>query len=506
MVEYVIHPVGPGEKFETLAAWARALPVDLTAVDQLWVAELRATGEDPGNATIRTVCDETRYVEIRPATGQGFAELTDPVTDPVAPGMGLGAMLHCLRGDALRTEGPGTRVHLHGLQIMAEDGAALSDDEKGGFALIDGCLIEAHTPGPAVTVRGAQAKFRASGLLQRGCGDGIRLADGASAEGVTVLKPVRPTADGIGIVATHPGKSAVSSSAVFGFRQAFGFGLSLGAGVACDQNNQLSGPENFAHPAWTSNGAGVDPLDTKPGPFAVPLRRLCNCQNGFASFEHRQMLELPPAQQMCFSVLVTAPTVRSSGLVLLSSAGNVALKVGWVDTPANTTVIGHPDGLSVVDGGLVDLGDGCFRLWLVAHNSTKATLAVRPVLQVSAGIENAGMNLGLYAGCAMAGAGYIGTGFVPSDATKNVALPGVDPEAALRSASGHMPDLRPVEGGPLDSAAPGCGRDLLGRHRLSPETVGALSLNPAPRFVTTPLRAVRPVRQTITSTEERPRS
>lgn len=504
MTEYVVHRIGPGETYRTLAAWAATLPVDLTLVDQVHVAELTADGEDPGGVVIRTICDETRYVEIRPASGHGFATLTDPIMDPIAPGTGLGAMVRCLHGDAIRAEGAGTRLHLHGLQIFAEDGAALADDEAGRIFRVENCLIEAFSAGPAVTLGGMGARVLATGVVQRGCGDGIWLANGARAKAVTLLKPTRPLADGIGILAIGPGKADVAGTVVFGFRQAFGYGLELGRDLACDQTNALVGAENFAQAGWRSvGGATVDPLQTLPGPFAVPLRWLGGGQSPYAHFEQVAPIQVPPREEISFSVLVSTPSVRSSGLVLRSAKGNAALKVYWVDQPASTTIVGQCDGLAALDGGMTDLGGGCARMWLTARNQTDESVAVQPLMQVSAGVENAGMNLGLYAGCAMAGIGNLGNGFVKPSGVSGISLCGLDPEACVRGATAHQPDLRPIEGGPLDRAVANAGPDLMGNQRLSPETIGALTLNPVPRFVSEPVRPALPARAHPTPTEER---
>ncbi|MFK7945440.1 MAG: hypothetical protein AB8B85_21380 [Paracoccaceae bacterium] len=499
----VIRQVGPGEEFETLAAWARALPRDLAALNQCQVAELTALGDDPGGVVIQSVCDTECYVEIRASAGYGFAALTDPVTDPVAPGVGLGATVRCNSGDAIRVVGGATRVHLSGLRVIAEDGAALVDDGAGSFAQVEGCLIEAVSLAPAVTMRGTSSEIRATGIVQRGFGDGLLLADGASADAITLLKPVAMIADGTGVCSDGAGQSIIAGSAVFGFRQAFGNDLVLGPGLACDQNNQLDAPEDFARTAWTPFGASLDLMQTLPGPFAPPLHWLTNNQNAHARFEHTRPLTVRPGQRISFSALVAEPTAFSTALCIHSPAGEAALRVDWMDHPTSTALSGHDGGLVPQDGGLTRLGGGCYRLWLVAENLTQAVLSVRPALHVTAGIENAGLNLGLFAGCLMAGTGHTGTGYVRASETEGVDHPGIDPTAALRGTTSMLPDLRPIDSGELDVSAPCQGSDLLGRHRLNPETPGALTLNPAPRVVGDLLQRAPMGRRTTTATEAR---
>ena len=93
MPETVINSVGAGRDFADLAAFAAAVPADLTSVDQIWVAELYADNEDPGGAVLQTVCDATRYIVVRAAPGEGFADLMDPESDPLTSTPGLGAMI-----------------------------------------------------------------------------------------------------------------------------------------------------------------------------------------------------------------------------------------------------------------------------------------------------------------------------------------------------------------------------------------------------------------------------
>ncbi|MEM1162182.1 MAG: hypothetical protein AAGJ28_14700, partial [Pseudomonadota bacterium] len=84
MTENVVRSIGPGRDFIDLASFARALPADLVEADQTWVAELYADLDDPGGAVFEAVCDATRRIVLRAATGQGFTDLMDAETDPLA--------------------------------------------------------------------------------------------------------------------------------------------------------------------------------------------------------------------------------------------------------------------------------------------------------------------------------------------------------------------------------------------------------------------------------------
>lgn len=484
MPETVIRTIGPGHDFESLAAFAAALPASLVAADQIWVAELTSVAEDPGGAQIRTVCDETRYVHLRAAPGQGFADLMDPDADVLAPTLGLGALIRTPFGDALRAEGVDTRVHVTGLQIIAEDGAVLSDDGSGAFVGVERILADGDTSDFAITLRGANARLRDSAIVQRGGGGGVRVIDGGLVETSTITKPERLVADGIGIVA-EGGSGDIRSSVVFGFRQAVERGNATVDAVATDQVNGLGAPDNFADPYWTKVGSIVNPQDTIPGPYNVPLQRLSSNQNAFARFDgpstaSGQAFTVPVGAKLSYSVIVAQNNAQISAILFDSSAGRPELRVFWTDTPPTAGIFGLTSAFQLVTGTVTDLGGGAYRLLLEAVNTTAAPLEASLSYYVTRGSDS-GVNVSMYAGAQMAGVGHLGEGWVGQNALSGTNLvEGVDPDAAILGL-GTVPDMRPVESGPLvTSSAPQTVHDIYYRPRIAQDTLGAVSLNTAP--------------------------
>lgn len=479
MTEIVIKAIGPGRDYPTLAAWAAALPPDLTAIDQCHVAELWADADDPGGAMIETVCDPTRYVIVRAAPGQALSDLADPDADPLAPGPG--ALIQAASGDAITIVGAGTRVALQSLQIVAQAGSAVSDDGLGACVGLTRCLIDANGADAAASLRGVGALASGTALIQRGSGDGFALADGAVADGCTVFKPGRNVADGFGVSSTGAPATEVRSTIAFGFRQAFGPGIGTADALVSDQTNVIAAPDNFADPFWTAVSSTVDTLDTIPGPFGVPLQRLGNNQNGFARFDGPVVATIAPGETFVFSTIVASPTSLVSAILLDSTAGKPELRVTWTANPPTAALLGMTAQFAARAGSVTEIAPGTYRLLLEAENTTAAPLDVTPIFYVTRGVENVGLNVGMYAGNVMAGTGHLGTGFVfPGAVPGTNALEGVDPVAALADVSGTAPDLRPVTGGPLEGAGGASEPDAYARHRLTPDTAGAVTLNPAP--------------------------
>lgn len=482
MPSTVIKSVGPGRDFPTLTAFAAALPLDLVALDEIWVAELHAEADDPGGAIIQAVCDATRYVILRAAPGQGFSDLMDPDSDPLVPTPGLGALIRAINGAGVSVQGASTRVEVSGLQIVAESGAALADDGVGAFFKVDRCVLEANGAGPAVVIRGTGSEISNSGVIQRGSGDGMALMAGTRVLNCTVVKPDASIATGTGVSASGAPAPEVHSVAAFGFRQDFGDGIGTADALAADQTNLLSVPDDFSDPYWAAIGSIVDTFDTSPGPFSVPLQWVRNNGNAFARFDGPNFVSVAPGERVAFSAIVAQPSSLISAIVLASAAGNPELRITWSAQPPTVTLLGQTAALQLVTGTLSDLGNDTWRLLLEAENTTGAPVDVLARFYVTRGVENTGLNVGMYAGALMAGLGHLGTGFVyPGSVPGTNPLEGLVPSEAILSSVEPGLDLRPVAAGPLEGQAPIVSpSDLYLRYREAPDTIGAVSLNTAP--------------------------
>jgi len=222
-------------------------------------------------------------------------------------------------------------------------------------------------------------------------------------------------------------------------------------------------------------------LDTIPGPYGVPLQRLGNNQNSFARFDGPVFASVPAGAKVSYSAIVAQPSTLVSAILLDSAAGRPELRVTWTATPPVLGLFGQTGALQLIDGKVTDLGGGAYRLLLVALNTTGSALDVSATFYVTRGTENAGLNVGLYAGAQMAGVGHLGEGYVPPGSIQGSNLfEGLDPADALRDAGG-LPDLRPMPGGPLEAVVPVLSEtDIYRRPRLNIDTLGAVSLNTGP--------------------------
>lgn len=478
----VIDRIGPEGTYATLAEWASALPADLTVADEIRIAELGMAVNDPGNVVIETVCDATRYVVIRAEAGASVADQSDPLSDPLRIEVGQGALIHTTSGAAITLSGNATRAEVHGIQILAEAGEALSDGGTGSsFRRVSACFLDANASASAVQVRGSGSEIYSSVIVQRGSGDGIALIEGASAEGCTVFKPSQPVATGTGVTVEGTSIVAVHSVAVSGFGLSYGAGITNASSLASDQLNQLTVPDDLTDGYWTRVSAGIDGGDTIIGPTGVPLQRVSNNLNGFAFFSAPVVHTLAPGEGFAFNMIVSDVTAVVSALLIDSSSGKPEMRVNWQTSPPSVTILGATAPLRAITGTVTELGGGAYRMLLQVENTTATPIDVTPIFYVTRGVENVGLDVGMYAGAAMAGNGHLGTGFTYRDTVPGTdPVLGFDPGAVYIDHQTPLLDLRPIAGSSLEVASGGAAlpnSDLYKRFRRPPETIGAVSLN-----------------------------
>lgn len=482
MPSIVVDRIGPSGTYSTLAEWAADLPADLTAVDEIRVAELGLLDEDPGGAVIETVCDATRYVAIRAEAGGSVADRSDPDSDPLRIEPGQGPLIRAVSGSAVALAGASTSAEVHGVQILTLDGPALSVDQSGAaFARVSQCILDCNSTTAGAVVRGVDAAICSTVVVQRGSGDGIELADGASAEGCTVFKPEQPVATGIGVLTSGTPSSGVHSVAVSGFSQSFSTGIANATNCGSDQINLLSAPDDLSDPYWTRVSASIDPADTIVGPTGIALQRVGNNLNGFSFFSAPVVQTLAPGESFAFSMIASDVTAVISALLIDSSVGKPEMRVNWQASPPSVGILGATAHLQAKVGTLTDLGGGAYRLYLEAENTTSGPVDVTPIFYVTRGVENVGLDVGMYAGAAMAGNGHLGNGFAYPNAVPGLnPVEGFDPDRVYVEDQPALLDLRPVPGAALDT--PGGtptddAVDLYRRFRSFPETIGAVALS-----------------------------
>lgn len=481
MPDIVIDRIGPEGTFATLAEWAESLPADLTLANQIRVAELGVSAPDPGNAVISTVCDATRFVAIRAEAGTSVADLSDPDIDPLRVEAGQGALVHSVSGIPLSLAGSSTRAEVHGIQILAENSAALNDAGSGSaFFRVSGCVFDANTSDPVAEVRGTGAEINSTVVIQRGSGDGIALAQGASAEGCTIFKPSQAVANGIGVAFDGSSGTSAHAVAVSGFGQSFGSGIPEASNLGSDQINQLTVPDDLTDDYWSRVSAGIDGSDTIIGPTGITLQRVSNNLNGFAFFSAPVVHTLAPGDRFSFSMIVSDITAVVSALLIDSSSGKPEMRVNWQASPPSVSILGATAPLKAASGTLTDLGGGAYRMFLQTENTTANPIDVTPIFYVTRGVENVGLDVGMYAGSAMAGNGHLGNGFAYPGAVPGInPIEGFDPDVVFADHQTPLLDLRPIAGTKLvnPSASVLSGGDVYRRFRGAPETIGAVSLN-----------------------------
>jgi hypothetical protein len=156
---------------------------------------------------------------------------------------------------------------------------------------------------------------------------------------------------------------------------------------------------NFAARYWRSSGASVDTEDVIPGPLNKPLQRVLGKLNAFARFEGAKGTTLAPGAQARFSVVVAQPSTLNSAIAFLSRAGKPELRADWTRTPPGKILMWRTGGLRSVAGEILGMGQDCWQLSLLVENTTQRSVHITPCFYVTRGVENAGLQVGLYAGC-----------------------------------------------------------------------------------------------------------
>ncbi len=480
MPAIVVETIGPDGIFPTLSDWAAALPADLTVSDEIRVAELGATTEDPGGAVISCICDATRYVVVRARAGSSVADLADPDVDPLRIEPGQGGMVHTVSGPAIALTGAMVVAEIHGLQIASDNGPALSDGGAGSaFTRITGCVLQGNSAVPVAEVRGAGSELCASAVIQRGSGDGVALTGGATVEGCTLFKPKQNLATGTGVSASAAPSPELISVAVSGFGESFDPAINGGSNLASDQVNLLTAPEDLNDPSWSRISASIVPGDTIVGPTGVPLQWVGNNLNAFSYFSAGVVHSLQPGERFAFSMIVSDVTAIISALLLDATPNKPEMRVDWQTIPPTVSVFGASASVQTIAGTVTDLGAGAYRMYLEAENPPATPVDIAPIFYVTRGVENVGLDVGMYAGSAMAGNGHLGNGFTQAGSVPGTnPVTGFDPGDVFEDETAALLDLRPVPGSALDTTAPvtSVRADLYGRLRATTETVGSVAL------------------------------
>lgn len=158
-----------GRTYSTIAAWEAAAAATLTAP---WEGECYNDSEFTSATTICTfsgiTASSTNFIELRPATGQGFKDHASAASNPLRYDQSKGVGIACTGTSILTIEITVDFVTLRGLQIKcaADSGAVCvkqADTSLSNTRIID-CILESGTGTSAGAYQGV-VRFKA-GLLQ----------------------------------------------------------------------------------------------------------------------------------------------------------------------------------------------------------------------------------------------------------------------------------------------------------------------------------------------------
>ena len=137
--------------YATAALFEAAIPANLLTTDEIWLGEVYNDSELTGTAgcviTGHTV-DATRYIEIKPASGEGFKDGVDQSTDKLVYTASHGASFRNTSGTNYTFDVDNDYVFLRELQIGHDNYAPIYFNSDGGEivrCIIFGSEGEAYT-------------------------------------------------------------------------------------------------------------------------------------------------------------------------------------------------------------------------------------------------------------------------------------------------------------------------------------------------------------------------
>lgn len=162
----------------------------------------------------------------------------------------------------------------------------------------------------------------------------------------------------------------------------------------------MDGPQcrSFTGQGWRPYGAYVDPTNAIPGPGHYELHRVGNKLHAYAWFQHRIRSCVPPGMTAILSVTVAGVTALKSALVFAGVSGRPELRIDWTTTPPRAAILVRNSTTQAGEGWVTPVGRDFWRLSLRLTNTRSDPIHVMPTFYVTRGVENAGLDLGLFAG------------------------------------------------------------------------------------------------------------
>lgn len=237
-----------GRDYSNATTWEADIPANLITADEVWLGEVYNDSEITSTATTTIsghTTDATRFIELRPATGEGFKD-----------GIGSSALRYDSSYGACFRNTSGTNqvfqvdddfVFLRQLQIRHETDLAVvieADNCEANRCIMEGSIGAAYSG--TITVDGASdiinclAVSIASGDYA-GIEVGFVSSGGANIVGCTSLHP-SDVANSDRNIAEYAGSNVVKGCAGFGSDQAFIEDGGWGAGSDYNASDDISGP------------------------------------------------------------------------------------------------------------------------------------------------------------------------------------------------------------------------------------------------------------------------
>jgi len=233
---------GGGRDYSTIASWEAAAAATLTAP---WEGECYNDSEFSVAGTIVTfagiTASATNFIELRPASGQGFKDHASAASNPLRYDQTKGVGLKCTANYVAAVVIQVNHVRLRGLQILHTGGgndASCVREDAGGTSsnLIRDCILEStgntSSYGGVFGVRGATVENVVT--IHRGSGTQIAVLgnDGPTVMNCTMVRPA-DLSDLTYVFSKYFGTACtVTNTAGFGCTNFFG-----GAGSGSGTNN-----------------------------------------------------------------------------------------------------------------------------------------------------------------------------------------------------------------------------------------------------------------------------
>ncbi|MCI4661458.1 MAG: hypothetical protein MRY63_06495 [Neomegalonema sp.] len=462
--------IGPDGDYPTLAAAFADLPPDLVALDQIRTFLLTSAAPDPGGASLSSLGDATRYVEIIPAPGQDARDALDPA-QPFLPQ--TGPHLLASTGPAL-TLAAGSRLILRNLGVFAQDGPAIAGS---GSLIAERCLFEANTDLPALA---AGAGSRLDTVLIRQWGQGGAASLGAGSE-VQASSLLAESPGGAWSSALQGDELLVTDTAIAGFSQSLDAAPdALSARNADDARVNLLETDGTIT-GWSAVltrqiGAALGP----DGASSVDI--LTDDDAAAFGYAYERVTVAADTSRYVASVYFRLQPGATSAAVLRVIFGSVNASIAF--NPLTGSVQALPSStLALLDHGALSVGNDWYLIWLTVDNPLETSVRYFLYPAMTDAPDGTDLPVDAVGSIAVHAPRFERADTPPSRPYAIDPGPVPDPVASLSGPEAlrrDAADLRAPLSSPLTGLAQSTAPDLWGNNRPAVASIGALEIAPAP--------------------------